>query len=89
MEDITKAITQAAGTEDTKPGPLDGKSWFQYYTRLARPTLRWVAVIGVLYGSVIGNIVGKPMLSEQMWPFFALCAAIYGLRSLERINGAC
>lgn len=67
--------------------PLRMKWWYQAYVRLARPTLDWVTVAGVLYALVIGPAIQRPLDDGYLVQVLLFATAVFSIRSYEKVKG--
>lgn len=64
------------------------KHWaWQAFDRLWRPTSGWVVVAGLAYAAGLGHIIGKPMAEGYLVAWLTFCAAMLGLKTIEKIRG--
>lgn len=61
--------------------------WYQLYVRLARPTLDWVTVAGVLYAMLIGPAIGRPLAEGYLVQVLLFAGALFSIRSYEKVKG--
>ena len=67
--------------------PIRQKWWYQAYVRLARPTLDWVTVLGVLYALVIGPAINRPLDDGYLVQVLVFTTLVFGIRSYEKVKG--
>lgn len=88
----TKSVTAEAGTPIPASIPLPDsevrqKWWYQIYSRLARPTLDWVAVGGAAWALGLSDLLTKPMPDGTRIIVLGFVAGLYGIRTAEKKMG--
>lgn len=81
--DTTPAVLTATALPDS---PIRTERWFQIFTRLARPSLDWIAALGAAHLLIVGYLVGHVPTEGQMMVSFAFIGGLYGTRTLEKIK---
>ena len=67
--------------------PIRQKGWYQIYARLARPTLDWVGVAGAAHAFGLMDGWMPPADEGRAIIILAFVAALYGVRSVEKMRG--
>lgn len=89
-------MTAARTTKGAQPIPASipmpdsavrEKWWYQLYARLARPTLDWVGCAGAAWSLFVGDWLGKPMDDGTRIIVLGFVAALYSIRTAEKIKG--
>lgn len=88
----TKAVTADAARPIPASIPLPDsevrtRTWYQIYSRLARPTLDWVGVAGAAWAMGICDLLSKPMPDGTRIITLAFVGALYGIRTAEKRMG--
>lgn len=60
---------------------------WQIFDRAWRPTAGWVVVVGLAYAGVVGPAIEKPMAEGYLVAWLTFCAAMLGLKTIEKIRG--
>lgn len=60
---------------------------WQIFDRAWRPTAGWVVVSGLVYAGVVGPAIEKPMAEGYLVAWLTFCAAMLGLKTIEKIRG--
>jgi hypothetical protein len=88
----TVEVTDAAATPvpasiPLPDSPIRQERWWQVYNRLARPTLDWVGVMGGAWSLFLGDWARNPMDAGNRVIVLGFLAALFGIRSWEKIKG--
>lgn len=86
----TKASAPVVAASILLPdSPIRAATWYQIYSRLARPTLDWVGVAGAAHalGLFDGLHWFSPMDGARMIIALTFITALYGIRSAEKFKG--
>lgn len=83
----TKAAQPIPASIPMPDSPLRVNWWYQAYVRLARPTLDWVTVFGVLYALVIGPAIQRPLDDGYLVQVLLFATAVFSIRSFEKVKG--
>lgn len=67
--------------------PVRQSKIYQLYVRLARPTLDWVTVVGVLYALLIGPAISRPLDDGYLVQVLLFATAVFGIRTVEKVKG--
>ena len=67
--------------------PMRAHWAWQMFDRLWRPTAGWVVVAGLVYAGVVGPSIEKPMAEGYLVAWLTFCAAMLGLKTIEKIRG--
>jgi hypothetical protein len=69
--------------------PIRQKSWYQIYSRLARPSLDWIGVFGAMhaFGLLDGLRFFSPADDARAIIILGFVAALYGIRTVEKTQG--
>jgi hypothetical protein len=92
VKQSTKAVTADAGRPIPASIPLPDsevrtRTWYQIYSRLARPTLDWVGVFGGLWALGLCDLLSRPMDDGTRIITLAFVGALYGVRTAEKRMG--
>lgn len=87
-----KSVTQEAAQPIPASIPLPDsevrtRTWYQIYSRLARPTLDWVGVMGAGWALGLCDVLSKPMDDATRLITLAFVGALYGIRTAEKKMG--
>lgn len=63
------------------------EKWFQIYVRLARPTLDWITNAAVLWTMILQPLLFNKFDIVAATLALAWAAAVYGIKSFEKIKG--
>jgi len=64
------------------------ETWtYQIYVRLARPTLDWVGVFAAAYNMGLCDFLQRPVPDATRIIVLAFVAALYGIRTAEKMRG--
>jgi len=63
------------------------EKWFQIYVRLARPTLDWITNAAVLWTMILQPRFFNKFDIVAATLALAWAAAVYGIKSFEKIKG--
>lgn len=89
-------MTSARTTKAAQPVPASipmpdwaGRThWaYQLFARLARPSLDWMGVMGGAWSLFLGDWLGSPMDSGNRVIVLGFVAALFGIRTVEKIKG--
>ncbi len=85
----TKAAPPVAASILLPDSPIRAKTWYQIYSRLARPTLDWMGVAGAAhaFGLLDGLRWFEPMDEARSIIVLGFVAALYGIRTFEKARG--
>lgn len=61
--------------------------WYQIYVRLARPSLDWIGGAGAAWSLFAGDMFDKPMPDGTRLIVLGFVAALYGVRTVEKVKG--
>lgn len=69
--------------------PIRQRGWYQIFSRLARPTLDWVGVIGAAhaFGLFDGFGWAAPVDDGRSIIILGFVCALYGIRTAEKMTG--
>ncbi|MGF7151334.1 CRISPR/Cas system-associated exonuclease Cas4 (RecB family) [Sphingomonas zeicaulis] len=84
VETVAVSTAPAIGMPDH---PVRLARWYQLYVRLARPSLEWVTVAGVLYALVIGPAIGRPLDEGYLVQVLLFAGGLFGVRAYEKVKG--
>lgn len=83
----TKAARPIPASIPMPDSPIRANKWYQFYVRLARPTLDWVGVAAAAWSLFVGDWLSKPMDEGTRIIVLGFVAALYGIRTLEKTQG--
>lgn len=63
------------------------RTWYQIYSRLARPTLDWVGVAAAAYALGLCDFLARPLDDGTRIITLGFVAALYGVRTAEKRMG--
>jgi hypothetical protein len=67
--------------------PMRAHWAWQCFDRLWRPSAGWVVVAGLAYAGVVGPAIQRPMPEGYLVAWLTFCAAMLGLKTIEKIRG--
>lgn len=93
---MTKQPTKPVTADAARPIPASiplpdsevrTRTWYQIYSRLARPSLDWVGVLGAAWALGLSDLLSKPMPDGTRIITLAFVGALYGIRTAEKRMG--
>jgi hypothetical protein len=95
---LTRSTTKPVTADAARPipasipmpdSPIRQKGWYQVFSRLARPTLDWVGVFGAAHAFGLFDGLGAftPANDGRAIIILAFVAALYGIRTAEKVTG--
>lgn len=67
--------------------PIRQSGWFQILVRLPRPALEWVGVFAAAYVLGLCDFLSKPVPDGTRIIVLAFIAALFGIRTVEKMRG--
>ena len=85
----TKAARPIPASIPMPDSPVRQKAWYQVYSRLARPTLDWMGVLGAAHAFGLFDGFGwfSPANDGRAIIILGFVAALYGVRTVEKTQG--
>lgn len=83
----TKAAQPIPASIPMPDSPIRMKTWYQIYARLARPTLDWVGVGGSVHAFGLLDRWLPPVDEARAIIILGFVAALYGIRTAEKMRG--
>jgi hypothetical protein len=87
-----KSVTADAGRPIPASIPLPDsevrtRTWYQIYSRLARPSLDWVGVAGAGWALGLCDLLSRPMPDGTRIITLAFVGSLYSIRTVEKRLG--
>lgn len=67
--------------------PMRAHWAWQMFDRLWRPATGWAVFAGVVYAAGLGHAIERPMNEGYLAVWLTFCAAMLGLKTIEKIRG--
>lgn len=61
--------------------------WYQVLVRLPRPALDWIGAAGAAWSLFLGDVLGQPMPETTRLIVLGFVAALFGIRTYEKVKG--